>query len=149
MKELLQKVFPGRKETSHSKDLGEITRVIRPLIQNETFDMLYSHGIGFMNAPINCVVPAVWGIKEDGRLTPDQQEIKVRVQKIVERVIAALDVEGLNSSQRFAIGFLVRELIIARLLLFIQIFNCELTAQKSEQEEELSILHNLDAWGSA
>lgn len=149
MKPLLQKVFARRKETSHSADLGEITRVIRPLIQNETFDMFYSHGIGFMDAPINCVVPAVWGIKEDGRLTPDQQEINMRVQKIVERVIAALDVERINSSQRFAIGFLVRELIIARLLLFIQIFNGELTAQTGGQEEDLNILNNLDAWGSA
>lgn len=148
MKGFLQKLFARRKKETQSEDWRKTTKTISLLIQEETFDIFHSRAISFIEEPVNYLIPAVWGIKKDGELTPEQQEIGNRVQILTEKVIAALDVKDLNSSQRFAVGFLVRELIIARLLLFIQIFRGQLLAETGGQEEA-NILRHLDVWGAA
>ncbi len=88
---------------------------ISPLLDELNHQIFLEHQACLMREPIDYVVPAVWGAKKDGRLTPEQQEMHQQILPFVQRVLRIIGLEDSTEPQRFAVDFLLRGLIINRM----------------------------------
>lgn len=64
-------------------------------------------------------MPAVWGAKKDGELTTNQKEIHKQIIPIIEDVFEKLDLKKISPPQKFAIGYIIRGLIISKITYMI------------------------------
>jgi hypothetical protein len=88
---------------------------ISPLLDELNHKLFLEHQSSLMREPIDYVVPAVWGAKKDGRLTPEQQEMHQKTLPFIQKVLGIIALDDLSESQKFAVDFLLRGLIINRL----------------------------------
>lgn len=93
---------------------------INPLLDQLNHRVFLEHQASLLNRPIDFVVPAVWGARKDGPLSPEQMEIHQKVLPVIQEVFRILDLQGLSEPQRFAVDFLLRGLIINRLTYTIE-----------------------------
>lgn len=94
---------------------------ISPLLDELNHQIFLEHQACLMRESIDYVVPAVWGAKKDGRLTPEQQEMHQKILPFIRRILGVIGLEDLDESQRFAVDFLLRGLIINRMTYTIAI----------------------------
>jgi hypothetical protein len=88
---------------------------ISPLLDELNHQIFLEHQTCLMREPIDYVVPAVWGAKKDGHLTPEQQEMHQKILPFIQRILRIIGLEELKEPQRFAVDFVLRGLIINRM----------------------------------
>jgi hypothetical protein len=123
-------------ENASSEDLIQIANTIGPMIYKETQKIFELFAAELINEPITYIIPAIWGAKKDGELTPVQQRISRAVAPVINNALAVLHTERLNSAQQFAVGYLIRELMIALVSMMVQYLQFKIPAQLHVPDEE-------------
>jgi len=97
-----------------------ISRVIGPLIDKTAEEIFISYKTRLLSEPIIYIVPAVWGAKKEGELEDTQKEINIKVIPVINELFDALRIRDLSGAQEFAIGFIIRGLIISKITYMIE-----------------------------
>jgi hypothetical protein len=136
-------------EVASSEDLRHIAKIIGPMIYKETQKIFEVFAVDLLNEPITYIVPAIWGAQKDGDLTQTQQQISRAVIPVVSQALTALHAERLSSPQQFAIGYLIRELMIALVSMMVQYLQFRIPSPPHSEDENLNDLMNLIPLGNA
>ena len=131
------------------KDIMQIADIIGPLIEKAVWDIFVSYRAELLSEDITFVIPAIWGAKKDGELTAVQKAINVEIVPVIERIFASLDIRGLDSSQDFALNYLIRGLIIAKVTYMIEAFRSRLKDRTLDEQGLKDALLRFKPLGSA
>ena len=127
----------------------QIADIIGPLIEKAVWDIFISYRAELLAEDITFVIPAIWGAKKDGELTAVQKAINVEIVPVIERIFASLDIRGLDSSQDFALNYLIRGLIIAKVTYMIEAFRSRLKDRTLDEQGLKDALLRFKPLGSA
>ena len=117
--EILKKLFTKEKPRKE-EDIMTIANCIGPLLDGAVNEIFTNYRTELLSEPITYIVPAVWGAKRDGDLTPVQKEIHAWIMPVINKVFDSLQIKDLNSNQEFAIYFLIRGIVIAKITFMIE-----------------------------
>ncbi|MFC1813751.1 hypothetical protein ACFL03_13785 [Thermodesulfobacteriota bacterium] len=101
------------------EDVLRISRIVDPLVNRAAKEIFKTYAMELLNESITYIVPAVWGVDRDSELTCSQKEINRVTVPLVEKVIHQFEFRELESDQKFAIGYLVRELLISKVIYMV------------------------------
>ena len=101
------------------------------VIDDTANDIFLSHKKNLLSEPITYIIPAIWGEVKDGKLSPAQMEITEKIEPVINRLMRLFEFENLDKAQKFAIGYLIRGLIIAKITYMIE----ALKNQKNEEDQ--------------
>ncbi len=146
---ILDKFFSKSTKNHEPEDVMKIARIIGPLVDKKVQEIFGEYKMKLLNEPITYIVPAVWGAKKDGELTATQKEINEQVVPVIIKIIESFQVRNLSGAQAFAIGFLTRGLIIAKITYMIEGVKNRVTNKNSSWEENTDILKDLEPLGTA
>ncbi len=118
---ILKRLFSRRLKEEGPEDVMRISRVIGPLMDKTAEEIFISYKTRLLSEPIIYIVPAVWGAKKEGELEDTQKEINIKVIPVINELFDALGIRDLNGAQGFAIGFLIRGLIISKITYMIEV----------------------------
>ncbi len=85
------------------------------LIDEAVDEVVLSHFSELLPKPIRYVVSAVWGADKDCEIDQLQERINRRTEPIVREAIEGLKIHDLHEDQRFALGYLIRGLMVSRI----------------------------------
>ena len=145
LKEFLAKI---RSRKQH-KDIMQIADIIGPLIEKAVWDIFVSYRAELLAEDITFVIPAIWGAKKDGELTALQKAINKEIDPVIKRIFKLLDIRGLDSSQDFALNYLIRGLIIAKITYMIEAFRSRLKDRTLDEQGLKDALLRFKPLGSA
>jgi hypothetical protein len=137
------------KSRKQNKDIMQIADIIGPLIEKAVWDIFVSYRAEFLSEDITFVIPAIWGAKKDGELTEVQKAISEEIVPVIERIFKSLDIRGLDSSQDFALNYLIRGLIIAKITYMIEAFRSRLKDRTLDEQGLKDALSRFKPQGSA
>lgn len=103
-----------RDKMSHNH--RKITRIIRPMITKTTETVFFSYAGEIIKNGMEYIIPAIWGDRREQELDYVQEVIYAKVQSTVIKAIDALDIRSMDNEQRFCVEFLIRELLVYRLV---------------------------------
>ena len=139
---ILQKIFSRKNQEHAPENVTRIAACTGSLIEKAAWDIFSTYRMELLSEPITFIVPAVWGVSKEGELTAVQIAIHHRVFTVIEEISNILQIRKLNPSQDFAIKYLVRGLIIAKITYMIESFRNKLTERAfSEKGLQESLLH--------
>jgi hypothetical protein len=141
---LLKKIFSGKKP---SEDITRLSRVIGPLLDKTVNEVFLAHKDVLLTEPITYIVPAVWGASKDGKLTDRQEEINRQIAPVIRETLAVLDISALSESQSFAIGFMIRGLIISKITYMIEALKNKMFILDMKKKD--SLIHTIEPIGRA
>lgn len=119
-----KKVGPeiGDEKTSlMEQDLRSLTKTIRSRIAKITAGLFVKYREVLVRESAEYVAPAVWGQLDGGELDEVQKKIHQTLTPEIKRVVNALKSPDTTPAQEFGIVFLVRELMIWKLCLAIEL----------------------------
>ena len=90
------------------------------IIDNTANEIFLSHKNNLLSEPITYIMPAIWGEIKDGNLTSAQREITEKIEPVINRLMRLFEFESLNKAQKFAVGYLIRGLIISKITYMIE-----------------------------
>jgi hypothetical protein len=146
---VLGKLFSKGTNKEKPEDVMEIPRIIGPLIDKSVTEIFATYKMKLLSEPITYIVPAVWGAKKDGELTAKQKEINMQVAPIIRRIFEILDLKDVSGAQEFAIGFLIRGLIISKITYMIEMMKNKAANKTDSGQKNTDILFNLEPLGNA
>jgi hypothetical protein len=146
---ILQKLFAKGKPPKSDENIMKIANCIGPLLDGAVHDIFTEYRTKLLPEPITYIVPAVWGAKKDGELTPVQKEIHARIMPVINKVFDSLLIKDLNSDQEFAIYFLIRSIIIAKITFMIEAFRNRLNERTIEVQHLKDTLIHFKPAGNA
>ncbi len=147
--DILKSLFSIGGKNYGPEDLTQITRIIGPIINKTACDIVKLQAIRLLTGPIDYIIPAVWGARLDGELEPTQKEIHRRITSLTEHLFDMLHLEDLSQAQKFAVGFLMRELIISKIVFLIQLAKNQAAGKFNTGEYHTDILNHLSPLGNA
>lgn len=100
--------------------ITDITRIMRPLIAKTADEIFGSYTLNLLTEPIEYIVPAVWGATQNGELDAIQKEIYKQIISLMKTLFDSLRIKNLSAPQKFAIEFLVRDLLISKIAHMIE-----------------------------
>lgn len=130
-------------------DVLDVTRRIGPIIDKAAYEVFVQNRDELLARPITYIVPAVWGVKQSGELDEIQEAISARVGPVAETVVRELTADGMNESQIFAIGYLVKGIIISKITYMIEALKLRLAGNEAAADEEAAAMERIDPLGSA
>lgn len=101
-------------------DLMKLAESVGSLIDQTAVDIFQTHVIELLNKPITYIIPAVWGAHENGALSSAQEQMNRSISPVVEDIIQTLQVDSLSESQIFALGYLIRGLLVSKITYMIE-----------------------------
>jgi hypothetical protein len=110
----LKKLFSGKKRNPEA--INGICKTINPLIDRVCDEVMQEHKDVLIKEEPSFVVYAVWGAGNQGGLTETQSAINKKVMPVINSVITELMITNLDKDQQYAIEYLIRGLIITKLL---------------------------------
>ncbi len=138
-----------KKKDQGTEELLSISRAVEPKLNQTALEIFSAHWAELVQCPNDYIVPAVWGVGSGGPLTDTQREIHLRVEPMVREVLKAFGSENLTESQRFAITFLVRDLVISKITCMIQMFSIYVGERNLGPEQVAALLKTLKVQGNA
>jgi hypothetical protein len=90
------------------------------IIDDTANEIFLSHKKNLLSEPITYIIPAIWGEMKDGNLTSAQKEITEKIEPVISRLMRLFEFENLNKAQKFAVGYLIRGLIISKITYMIE-----------------------------
>jgi len=118
---IFKKIRGRFKKEQPAVDILSIAKIISPLIDDTANQIFGLYQLTLMKAPITYIVPAVWGALKGGEPDATQMEINQRIEPAIAKIFDVLKLEGLDASQKFAIGFLIRGLFISKIAYMIEV----------------------------
>jgi hypothetical protein len=146
---VLHKFFSKGTNKEKPEDVMKISMIIGPLIDKSVTEIFATYKMKLLSEPITYIIPAVWGAKKDGELTDKQKEINMQVAPIIKRIFEILDLKDLSGAQEFAIGFLIRGLIISKITYMIEVINNKVSGKTNSGKKNTDILFKLEPLGNA
>ncbi len=122
---------------------------IKEIIDKTTNMIFISYKEKLLAEPITYIVPAVWGERKDGKLTTIQREINRRIVPTIDSVMETLEFEDLHGAQRFAIGYLIRGLLISKIAYMIEAFKNQDCKENGSNNKESDLLNQIEPLGNA
>ena len=100
----------------------EIILRIKEIIDKTTDRLFISFKNELLSEPITYIISAVWGkIKRKG-LSESQKKIYKTIDSMVIEIMETLEFDELNETQKFAIEYLIRGLVISKITYLIEAF---------------------------
>lgn len=145
LKEFLAKIKPRKQY----KDVMQIADIIGPMIEKAVWDIFVGYRVELLSEDITFVIPAIWGAKKDGELTLTQKAINGQIVPVIKRIFELLDIRDLDSSQEFALNYLIRGLIIAKITYMIEAFRSRLKDKTLDEQNLKDALLRFKPQGNA
>lgn len=145
------KFFTRKKKPLTAEDLIRRAKIIEPLVEALCTDILRSYRSTLLANEITYIVPAVWGASPDTPLTNEQIKIHQKVKVTVEQVLKVMDLKKVEPDQEYAVGYLLRGMIIAKVAYQVEGLRYHLMALNNDSNrtaEDTSLL-DLEAVGTA
>ena len=117
---ILDRILSKGTRQENPEDLMKIARIIGPLVDMTPYEILMSYNKELLTEPISYIVPAVWGAKKNGPLTPPQQEMHKKIAPVINEIMELLELGKLGEPQKFTIGFIIRGYIISKITYMIE-----------------------------
>lgn len=144
----LKKLFPGRKRRQQA--VNGISQTINPLIDRICDEVMLEHRDILMKEDPSFFVYAVWGAGKQEGLNDTQQAINRKVLPVINAVLAELAIKDLDADQKYAIEYLLRGLIITKLLFMTEMLKNRILINSAGSYQELiRKLATLEPEGSA
>jgi hypothetical protein len=139
---MLMEFFAKMKSRKQHRDIMQIADIIGPMIEKLVWDIFVGYRVELLSEEITFVIPAVWGAKKDGELTATQKAINKQIAPVINRIFELLDIRGLDSSQEFALNYLIRGLLVSKITYMIEAFRSKLKDRTlDEQSLKDTLLH--------
>jgi 3-phosphoglycerate kinase len=149
MMKILKDFFIKKELKKEPENAMEIANVVGPLIDKLVWDIFVAHREELLDKPITYIVPAVWGAKKDGELTSIQRVINEQVAPIIGKIFGLFKMKDLDYSQEFALTFLIRGIIIAKITYMIEALRNRLNERTLDEQSMKEALLRLKPIGSA
>ena len=146
---LENQIFQINVKEGEIENLMKIARDIRPLICRIADNIFRSYTAELMANPTDYIVPAVWGGKKDGELAPSQKEIKQKIPSVIIEIAQLFEFRELSRAQAFAIGYLVRELIISKVIYMTELLKKQSIIEYGSEDPLSGILNRVEPVGTA
>ena len=146
---ILKKIFQNNVEQKKPEKLSMIAQEIGPLIFQIADDIFRSYTFELLTNPIGYIVPAVWGATKEGELTSSQKEINKRILPEIEEIVQSFEFRELSDAQAFAIGYLVRELIISKVIYMTELLKHQGVIEYGSEPVADNILNHMEPIGTA
>ena len=127
----------------------QIANAIGPLLDGVANDIFIAYRIELLSEPITYIVPAIWGAKKEGELTPVQKYINAQAIPVINKVFNLLRIKNIDSGQEFALYFLIRGIIIAKITFMIEAFRGRLSERSMDEQSLKEALMRFKPQGSA
>ncbi|MEN6466619.1 MAG: hypothetical protein ABFD62_15700 [Syntrophaceae bacterium] len=135
-----------------SGEINEVDELLKIMLETRreinmaTSELFSSNHIRLAAEPLSYIVYAVWGIRNNGNLTSDQKAINENIESLITRLSASLKLDLLGPSQKYAIQYILRDLIIAKLIFMTEMLKETI---KGVNEIDSPALQNLEPFGHA
>ncbi|HBH87960.1 MAG TPA: hypothetical protein DDY17_10235 [Syntrophaceae bacterium] len=146
---ILKDFFVKKEVKKEPENVMEIANAIGPLIDRVVWDIFVAHREDLLAEPITYIVPAVWGARKDGELTPIQRVINEHVSPAIGEIRRSFKMKYLDSSQEFALNYLIRGIIISKITYMIEAFRNRLNERSMDEQSLKEALLRLKPYGSA
>ena len=103
---------------------------IKEIIDRTTNMIFISYKEELLSEPITYIMPAAWGKIGEGELSDSQKEIFGIIDTMIKDIMVRLELDTLNETQGFAIGYLIRGLLISKITYLIE-------ASRNRSKEDL------------
>ena len=148
MKKIL-KHFRTKSSPENVAEIARISKTIGPLIENAVKEVFKDYSLELVNNPLTYIVPAVWGASVEGELSDSQKEIFLRINPVIESIIAVFEFKKLTQAQKFAMGYLIRGLLISKITFMVEATRNRHLDQDGRQECDGSLLNRMETIGTA
>ncbi|MFZ5573290.1 MAG: hypothetical protein ACOZF0_23045 [Thermodesulfobacteriota bacterium] len=145
----LLKRFIHKRKPPEREDIMAIAKIIGPLIDVVAHDIFRKYFHILLAKPITYIVPAVWGADQHHELDTVSKEINGMVLPAMGEIMAALDIKALRRSQEFAIGFLIRGLIISKIAFMVESARNQSSTADTGDRDTTNGLKDVKPLGSA
>jgi hypothetical protein len=146
---MLMEFFAKMKSRKQHRDIMQIADIIGPMIEKVVWDIFVGYRVELLSEEITFVIPAVWGAKKDGELTATQKAINKQIAPVINRIFELLDIRGLDSSQEFALNYLIRGLLVSKITYMIEAFRSKLKDKTLDEQTLKDALLHFKPQGSA
>jgi hypothetical protein len=137
------------KSRKQHRNIMQIADIIGPMIEKAVWDIFVSYRVELLSEEITFIIPAIWGAKKDGELTSTQKAINEQIAPVIKRVFELLDIRDMDSSQEFALNYLVRGLIVSKITYMIEAFRSRLKDRTLDEQSLNDALMRFKPQGSA
>ena len=129
------------------EDLLKIARNVETIVDQAANQVFSRFGPHLLDREITFIVPAVWGANKKGGLTEEQKRIHLLVFPYIQEAISAFDIQELRPAQKFAMGYLLRSLVISKIVFMLEASHrWQLEREKQDRDNPLE---HLEPMGSA
>ena len=147
---LFKKFTSRNQKIDKPDDISEISRAIRPLVHGTSMDVASTYMMHLLAEPVDYIIHAVWGIKENGHLDDIQMQIHKKTEGVVNEVHELFGMGEMSDEQVFAICSLVRELMISKIAHSVEIAKGIMNRPKDSCiQEDPTHLGNMKVLGTA
>jgi len=146
---ILMEFLTKIKSRKQHRNIMQIADIIGPMIEKAVWDIFVSYRVELLSEEITFIIPAIWGAKKDGELTSTQKAINEQIAPVIKRVFELLDIRDMDSSQEFALNYLVRGLIVSKITYMIEAFRSRLKDRTLDEQSLNDALMRFKPQGSA
>lgn len=112
--------FFRKRPAKHTEDVTRKAREVGKQVDRTAMEIFTTYRSELLARPITYVVPAVWGAMKESEPDETQKAMNRTIAPMVEEVLRVFGASGLDASQRFALGYLVRGYLISRITYMIE-----------------------------
>ncbi|SHK49206.1 hypothetical protein SAMN02745216_03556 [Desulfatibacillum alkenivorans DSM 16219] len=131
-----------------TQDITHLGRVVANKIDNLVMDVFNAHQGRLCFEPNGFIVPAVWGGREKGELSPVQEEIYQKVEPAIDEIIERLKLKKMDESQEYAIGLMLRWILISKITHMVELRKKRRIDNLSTANESAYHLDSMDPMGT-
>ena len=102
-----------------------------------------------LNRSITYIVPAVWGAAKEAELTEAQTEINGKIVPVLKDILTLLDFRGLTPQQEFALTYILRSLIVSKIVYMIEGSKRHLAEEQQHLNRQADFLNDIEPMGQA
>ncbi|MBF0497321.1 MAG: hypothetical protein HQK58_12230 [Deltaproteobacteria bacterium] len=119
---------------NEAEDILKISRAVGPLIEKTAIEIFTAYYQELLTEPVTYIVPAIWGASKEGQLTVSQRHISQKISPIIEEIISLFGFDGLTGAQKFALVYLVRGLLVSKIIYMIELVKNQRGSRKNTEK---------------
>ncbi|MCB2184930.1 MAG: hypothetical protein KQJ78_08010 [Deltaproteobacteria bacterium] len=130
-------------------ELLSLARRIDPVVEDLVRRLVHDYREHLLAQELTYIIPAVWGARKEGPLDEVQREMHREVTQVLDQVLTLLDLDYARPAQAYAVGYLVRSLIIAKASFLLEYTKGILLRELLREGSEEVSLKDMEPLGSA
>ena len=131
------------------QDPVEVARYVGQRVNDATMEIFAAYREELVQHPNTFIVPAVWGDSNQHTLSPVQQEIHEKVTGVIDDILVSLGASSLGPEREYAVGFLVRDLFITKVVFMVELFKNQMSARFQDSTPDPNPLESMEIQGNA